>query len=205
MTTGVALAWALYEVARHPEVLAKLRAELDAAKPAAHEIPTLPYLSAVCDEAIRLHPVLAECARVPTKPVRIAGRDIPAGEPLVIAIVGIHHNPAIFPEPHRFRPERFLERSYSKTEFMPFGGGHRRCLGAGLAEYTMRISLAEAVRTWTFEAAAVDRDIRNDIAMGPKLGVPLRVLGRYEAADKACGAHEDSVGARRPSGPWQPQ
>ena len=196
VTTGVALAWALYEVGRHPEVLARLRDELAAANPASHEIPTLPYLSAVCDEAIRLHPILAECARVPTKPLQIAGRDIPAGEPLVIAIVGIHHNPAIFPEPQRFRPERFLERSYTKTEFMPFGGGHRRCLGAGLAEYTMRISLAEAVRTWTFEAAAVDRDIRHDIAMGPKLGVPLRILGRLGASAPApAGGRSEAAGA----------
>jgi cytochrome P450 family 110 len=183
VTTGVALAWALYEIGRHPDVLDRLRAELIEAgpAPASHVVAALPYLSAVCNETIRLHPILAECARVPVEPVQILGHDIAAGEPLVIAIAGIHHDPKIFPDPGRFLPDRFIERSYSKTEFMPFGGGHRRCLGAGLADYTIRISLAEAVMSWTFEAAAVDRDIRHDIAMGPKLGVPLRVLSPFQA------------------------
>jgi cytochrome P450 family 110 len=92
--------------------------------------------------------------------------------------VGIHHDPATYPEPDRFRPERFLERKYSIFEFLPFGGGHRRCLGAGLAEYTLRIAIAEIVTHWEFETAAEDRDIRHDLAMGPKYGVPLRIKGR---------------------------
>lgn len=199
VTTGVALAWALYEIGRHPEVLDRLRAELNDAgpEPESHVVAALPYLTAVCNEAIRLHPILAECARVPIEPVQILGHDIPAGEPMVIAIVGIHHDPRIFPDPGRFLPDRFIERSYSKTEFMPFGGGHRRCLGAGLAEYTMRISLAEAVMSWTFEAAAVDRDIRHDIAMGPKLGVPLRVLAPFQVPAPGRRAEGDNTKSQR--------
>jgi cytochrome P450 len=188
MTTAVALAWALYELGRHPQVVAKLRAELDAAGSDPDPITTLalPYLSAICNETIRLHPILAECARVPMQPVEILGYIIPAGQALVISIVGIHHDPALYPEPDRFRPERFIEREYDRFEFLPFGGGHRRCLGAGLAEYTLRLAVAEAVRAWDFEAAAVDRDIRHDLAMGPKLGVPLRVLARRPARHSAA-------------------
>jgi cytochrome P450 len=199
VTTGVALAWALHEVGHHPEVLARLRAELIEAGPEAesHVVAALPYLTAVCNEAIRLHPVLAECARVPIESVRIRGYDIPAGEPLVISIVGIHHDERTFPEPGRFLPDRFIERSYSKTEFMPFGGGHRRCLGAGLAEYTMRISLAEAVMAWTFETARIDRDIRHDLAMGPKFGVPLRIMGRYRAPWSSRRAERDDAPSQR--------
>jgi hypothetical protein len=150
----------------------------------------LPYLSAVCDETIRLHPILAECARIPIEPVEILGYTIPAGQPLVMSIVGIHHDPATFPDPDSFRPERFLERTYSKTEFMPFGGGHRRCLGAGLAEYTMRIAVAECVTRWNFTSPTMDRDIRNDLAMGPKYGAPLRIIDRRE---------QKSASASRPS------
>jgi cytochrome P450 len=181
VTTGVALAWALYELGQHPEVVSKLRAEVETAgpNPGAQAMLALPYLSAVCNEAIRLHPILAECARVPVEPVEIMNHTIPAGQPLVVSIAGIHHDPATYPEPDSFRPERFIERTFSKTEFMPFGGGHRRCLGAGLAEYTMRIAVAEAVTLWDFETAAIDRDIRHDLAMGPKDGVPLRILRRH--------------------------
>jgi cytochrome P450 len=179
-TTGVALGWALYELGRHPEAAAKLRSELRSAgsDPDPGLLLTLPYLDAVCKETIRLHPILAECARVPMKPLEILGRTIPAGQALVISIVGIHHDPSVYPEPDRFLPERFLDRTYNLFEFMPFGGGHRRCLGAGLAEYTMRIALAETVMIWDFEPAGRDRDARLNVAMGPKRGIPLRIKGR---------------------------
>jgi cytochrome P450 len=178
-TTAVALAWALYELGQHPEILKKLRDELAALGPDPDPglVLTLPYLDAVCKEAIRLHPILAECARIPMQPMEIAGHHIPAGRALGVSIVSIHHDPALYPEPDVYRPERFLERSYSVYEFLPFGGGHRRCMGAGLAEYTMRIALAEAVMHWDFETAGKDKDVRRNIAMGPKHGVRLRILG----------------------------
>ena len=182
LTTGVALAWVLYEVGRDPIVRAKLRAELEAAGPdlRAQHMLSLPYLAAVCNETIRLHPILAECGRIPIEPIEILNHTIPANQALIISIVSIHHDPEIYPEPERFLPERFLHRTYAKTEFMPFGGGHRRCLGAALAEYTLRIGLAEAVMRWDYEIAREDRDTRDDLAMGPKYGVPLRVLRPYK-------------------------
>jgi cytochrome P450 family 110 len=181
MTTAVALAWALYELGRHPEITTRLRAELDAAgsEPDPSLILTsMPYLDAIVKETIRLHPILSECARIPMEPVQIRGRTVQPWQALVVSIVSIHHNPETYPEPDTFRPERFLERKYSIYEFLPFGGGHRRCMGAGLAEYTLRLALAEAVTHWDFETAGIDKDIRHDLAMGPKYGVPLRVIGR---------------------------
>lgn len=181
ITTATAMAWALYELGRHPEVLQKLRAELAAAvgdgDPAS--VLSLPYLSAVINETIRLHPILAECARVPMQPVEILGHTIPAGGALVVSIVGIHHDPAIFPEPDRFDPQRFIEHKYSNYEFLPFGGGHRRCLGSGLAEFTLHIALADIAMNWDFETAAPDQDVRRDLAMGPKHGVRLRIDGQH--------------------------
>ncbi|HVZ37192.1 MAG TPA: cytochrome P450 [Polyangiaceae bacterium] len=179
-TTATALAWALHELGLHPEVMTKLRAELEPAA-GAHPVdalPELPYLAAVCNEAIRLHPILAECARVPMVPLEIRGHPIEPGQALVISIVGIHHDPITYPHPDRYVPERFVDRRYGKYEFLPFGGGHRRCLGAPLADYSMRIVLAEIALNWEFETAEVDRDVRHDIAMGPKHGVPLRVRAR---------------------------
>jgi cytochrome P450 len=179
-TTAAVLAWALYELGRHPEILSKLRDELESSGAATDPsaVIKLPYLGAVCDETVRLHPILAECARVLTEPLEILGHTIPSGDALVISIVAIHHDPELYPEPNRFNPQRFIERTYSRTEFLPFGGAHRRCLGAALSEYETRISLAEMVLAWDFETAAVDRDVRHDVAMGPKNGVPLRIIGR---------------------------
>jgi len=181
MTTAVALAWALYELGRHPEITAKLRAELDAVGPDPDPsliLTSLPYLDAIAKETIRLHPILSECARIPMEPVQIRGRTVLPRQALVVSIVSIHHDPNTYPEPDTFRPERFLERKYNIYEFLPFGGGHRRCMGAGLAEYTIRLALAEAVTHWDFETTGMDKDIRHDLAMGPKYGVPMRVIGR---------------------------
>lgn len=197
LTTGVALSWVLYEVGRHPAVQAKLRDELEAAGPnlPVQELLSLPYLSAVCNETIRFHPILAECGRIPTEPIEVLDYAIPGGQSVVISIVSIHHDPAVFPEPERFLPERFLDRSYAKTEFMPFGGGHRRCLGAALAEYTLRIGLADAIMRWEFEIAREDSDTRHDLAMGPKHGVQLRVLRPYQARPRM-----EEPSAVRPNG-----
>ena len=181
VTTGVALAWVIYELSRHPEALSKLREELKSANDDPYVVLKLPYVSAVCNETIRLHPILAECARVPTVPLEILGHTIPPGQALVISIVGIHHDPAIYPEPDAFKPERFMERKYSVHEFLPYGGGHRRCLGAVLADYELRIAVAEIVRRWDFEPAAEDYDIRHDLAMGPKYGVRVSIKGRRQA------------------------
>ena len=179
-TTAAVLAWALYELGRHPDILAKLRDELEnsGAKDDPSLIIKLPYLGAVCDETVRLHPILSECARVLTAPQEILGCTIPAGNALVVSITAIHHDPALYPEPNRFNPQRFIERTYSRSEFLPFGGAHRRCLGAALSEYETRISLAEMVLAWDFETAAVDYDVRHDVAMGPKNGVRLNIKGR---------------------------
>ncbi len=179
-TTGVALGWAIYELARHPEVLEKLRAELAPLGPDFDPSLALrlPYLDAVCKETVRLHPPLAECARVPMTPIQVLGQEIAANQPLVISIVGIHHDPHLYPEPYRFLPERFLERNYGIFEFLPFGGGHRRCMGAGLAEYSMRIALAEIAMRWDFEPAGMDYDIRLNVAMGPQKGIPVRIKNR---------------------------
>ena len=120
-TTATALAWALYELGRHPAVLEKLRVELSALEADSDLglLVTQPYLSAVCNETLRLHPIIVECARVPIAPMEILGYTIPAGLGLVISITGIHHDPALYPEPERFIPERFIERAYTPFEFLP--------------------------------------------------------------------------------------
>ena len=179
-TTAAGLAWALYELGRDPVRLAKLQAELDNSG-SANDISMavkLPYLGAVCDEIVRLHPILAECARVLTEPMQILGHTIAAGNVLIISILGIHHDPELYPEPNRFNPERFIERSYNRFEFLPFGGAHRRCLGAALSEYETRIALAEIVLHWDFKTIGTDRDVRHGVPMGPKNGVPLKIKGQ---------------------------
>jgi cytochrome P450 len=179
-TTATALAWVLYELGRHPAELERLRAEIielgEAPDPA--QVVKLPYLSAVCNETLRLHTLLPEVARVLITPLKLCQYAIPAGTFVTVSVMAIHHDPDIYPEPDKFIPARFLERTYTPFEFLPFGGGHRRCLGAALSDFEMRIALAEIVMNWDVESASAEKEIRHDIAMGPKHGVRLRVTAR---------------------------
>jgi cytochrome P450 len=185
-TTAIALAWAVHWLVRHPAALARLREEL-ATVEGVEATAKLPFLGAVCDETLRLHPIVTENLRMLKAPLELGGYTIPAGIGVGVAMGAIHADPALYPEPHAFRPERFLERRYSAFEHLPFGGGHRRCIGAAFAEYELRIALAVIVAGWDLELVHPDeRPKRRNIVLGPAHGVPVRVLARRGEARRAA-------------------
>jgi cytochrome P450 family 110 len=183
-TTAVALAWALYELGRHPDMLERLHQELDALgpNPAPDLVAKQPYLGATCDETLRFHTILTEVGRVAAASCELLGYEIPVGVAVGISMSAIHQDPSVYFEPERFLPERFLDRPYGRFEFVPFGGGHRRCLGAAFSDYQMRIVLAAIATTWNFEILREEKEIRHNIGTGPKHGVPMRVTGRRNLA-----------------------
>jgi cytochrome P450 len=148
-TTASALTWALYHIHRDPQVKARLLEELrgNAAPLDPEAITRLPYLDAVCSEALRLNPVAPLVGRTLRGGLVLKGYDLPPGVSVGIGIVNVHRRPDLYPEPELFRPERFLEREYSAFEYLPFGGGSRRCLGAAFAVYEMKLVLATVLRT----------------------------------------------------------
>jgi cytochrome P450 len=190
-TTAVALSWALYELGRHPAVLDRLREELDALgpDPEPDRIVKQPYLGAVCDETLRLHTILTDVGRVTRASTSLLGHTVPAGTGVAVSISAIHQDPSIYPQPDRFRPERFLERTYSPFEFLPFGGGHRRCPGAHLSDCEMRIALATIVTRWNFEIVGQEKESRHNIGTGPKHGVRMRVTGHRRIREPRTKAH----------------
>lgn len=145
---AVILSWALLCLHRNPATLARLRAELDGLgkDPDADSLARLPYLEAVCHETMRLYPVLGSVIRRLTAPLHIKGYDIPAGMNVGAAAAIAHVRAESFPDPERFEPARFLERSASPFEYLPFGGGARRCIGAAFALHEMKIVLGTIVR-----------------------------------------------------------
>lgn len=182
-TTATVLAWALYEIHRHPTILAKLLSELDGLgeQPMAMDIAQLPYLTAVCQETLRMYPVIPVAfPRINRLPVTIGGRDYPAETILLASIYLVHHRQELYPEPHQFKPERFLERTYSPSEYLPFGGGRRRCLGYALAEMEMKLVLATLLSDHQFALAEPDKAVqpqRRGFTLAPAGGVPLVVTG----------------------------
>lgn len=151
-TTADTLAWALYFLAREPQVMKRLQAELAALGPDAEPetLAQLPFLEAVCQETLRLRPTISSAARRLRGPLHIAGYELPAGGYVGASILWAHNNPEVFPEPERFLPERFLHRTYSPFEFLPFGGGQRRCIGAAFAMYEMKLVLATLLQHFRF-------------------------------------------------------
>ncbi|MBD1842054.1 cytochrome P450 [Cyanobacteria bacterium FACHB-63] len=143
-TTATALSWAMYWVHSLPQVKQTLLAELDTLTTPAdvEQLLRLPYLSAVCNETLRIHPVaMLTFPRRVEIPLELCGHQLAPGAVLMGCIYLLHQRQDLYPQPQQFRPERFLERQFSPYEFMPFGGGVRRCVGAALAQYEMKIAL----------------------------------------------------------------
>jgi cytochrome P450 len=144
--TALALTWALYWVHEDPDVLGRLRRELAGLgpEPATARIAALPYLTAVCQEALRMYPIPSTpSGRKLVAPAEIRGRLYGPGVTLLTCTYLVHRRPELYPEPARFRPERFLERQFAPHEYFPFGGGARTCIGATLAPLEIKLALAE--------------------------------------------------------------
>jgi len=184
-TTATTLAWALALVHKHPPVRERLLAELAATDGDPQQRMNLPYLNAVCQETMRLFPVaMLAFPRIPKEPITLQGRTYPAGTVLMPCIYLAHRRPEVFPDPTRFQPERFLGRQYSPYEFLPFGGGHRRCIGLAFSLYEMKIILAELLTT--LELALPEREdvrpVRRGVTLSPPGSLRLAVLSRRSAA-----------------------
>lgn len=180
-TTASSLAWALHAVHRDPAVkrtLGDALATLPAGQWDPDVVARLPYLEAVCHETLRLNPVAPLIGRTLRTAFTIAGYELPAGTAVGVGIINIHRRPDLYPEPERFRPERFAERQLSPFEYLPFGGSSRRCLGAAFALYELKLVLA-AVMTGP-RLALADGDEAHATArnttVGPRRGVRMRLV-----------------------------
>ncbi len=177
-TTASAIAWGLYWIHRHPQVREKLIGELSQLGNAPDPTTTvqLPYLTAVCNETLRLFPVaVLTVPREVKEPVELMGYQLEPGMRLYGCIYLTHQRPDIYLEPKLFKPERFLERQFSPYEFFPFGGGARRCIGEALAQFEMRLVLATMLSH--YRLALVDRipeyPQRRGVTFAPARGVQM--------------------------------
>ncbi len=179
-TTAVMLAWAFYCLHQSPEQLARLHEEL-APHPADADpevIARLPFLSAVIDETLRLYPPVHIIHRRLQKPLSLGGYALQPGDNVAAGAFVTHRLESLYPEPERFLPQRFLDRSYSPFEYMPFGGGARRCLGAAFATYEMKQVLFALLSRYRFECLETGPVgfVHRPGTVGPKGGIRMRLL-----------------------------
>jgi cytochrome P450 len=183
-TTASALAWALYWIHYLPEVEEKLRAELGTLgdRPDPLEIAKLPYLGAVCSETLRIYPIAPTAfARVLKFPLEVMGYRFNAGTAFLPCVYLVHHREDIYPEPNKFKPERFLDRSYSPYEYFPFGGGDRRCIGAGLATLEMKLAIASILNRFRLilPNSRPLKPVRRGLTVAPPGNLRLKVIERF--------------------------
>jgi len=165
-TTATALAWALYELGRDPELLARAQQGDDA------------LLEAILKESMRLHPVIPMVVRTLMKPATIAGREFPAGTTVGPSILIAHSREDNHDHPTEFRPDRFLGTNPPTNTWIPFGGGVRRCIGAGFSLMEGVAVLREVLASYSLETAGDDVPKVRNITSVPSGGAKMVVRPR---------------------------
>jgi cytochrome P450 len=135
-TTATSIGWAFERLLRTPPALERLIAEVKARQ-------SSDYIDAVIKETLRVRPVVPEVFRAPTKPTELGGYIFEPGTQLAASILLVQLDPRLYPpDPHTFRPDRFLDGVPEPYTWVPFGGGVRRCIGAAFAQLEMKVVIS---------------------------------------------------------------
>jgi len=185
-TTANALSFALWLLAKHPEVQTRLHEEASAVlgtrAASAEDYGRLPYTTQVFSETMRLYPPVWVVARTCVQPYEIAGYKIARGAVVIAPQYVVHRDVRFYPDPLRFDPERFgaEKKDRPRFAFFPFGAGSRQCIGEGLAWMEGVLALATMVRDWRFSLPpdAVEVELQPSVSLRPKNGVSVLVERR---------------------------
>jgi cytochrome P450 len=173
-TTANSLAWAWERLVRSPSAYEALREAVRSGDGAEEQV------EAVIIEAMRSRPVIPVIGRRVMIPWRLGDYRVEADSPVLISILLVHHREDVYPQPFAFRPERWLGRTPGTYEWIPFGGGIRRCLGAALAMAEQRVVLSEIARRLDLEAddPEPERAVHRNVTMIPSRGGRVVVRAR---------------------------
>jgi cytochrome P450 family 110 len=182
-TTATSMAWAMYWIHHLPEVKRQLLAEIASLgdNPDLMEIVKLPYLNAVCQETLRIYPVaMLTFPRVACHSEELSGYQVRKGQVFLGCIYLTHQREDLYPEPKKFKPERFLERQFSPYEFVAFGGGSRRCIGEALAQFEFKIAIATILAHYDLALASdiPEKPARRGVTLAPATGVKMVFKGK---------------------------
>ncbi|CDM97658.1 MAG: cytochrome P450 [Limnospira sp. PMC 1291.21] len=191
-TTATAMAWSLYWVHKLPTVRDRLLSELATLPPNPDPmtIYRLPYLTAICQETLRIYPVaMVTFPRVTTQAVELMGYHIEPNIEVIGAIYLTHNDPTIYPDPKQFKPERFLDKKYSPYQYLPFGGGARQCIGMALAQYELKLVLATVMLNYqlTLANSQPAKAARRGVTLSATGGIPMVLTGRRSLSSNPVG------------------
>jgi cytochrome P450 len=191
-TTANTLAWTLMILAKHPDVVQKLRRELstvlNGAAPQADDVPKLTYTRMVVEESMRLYPPAWLITRKVIEPFELDGYRLDTGSTIYVPVCAVHTDPRWYPDPLEFRPERWATEAAAdipKYAYFPFGGGPRFCIGSGFAMLEAQIILASIVQRfdWTLDSVR-EIGMQASVTLRPRNGVWATVRPVQEPALK---------------------
>jgi cytochrome P450 len=175
-TTANSLAWAWERLVRYPDAHGAL---VDAVRDGDDEA-AMQQIEATITEAMRVRPVIPMIGRRVSVPWRLGDHAVEAGTPIAMSILLLHHREDLYPDPYAFKPERWLGRKPGTYEWIPFGGGIRRCLGAALAMAEQRVVLKAMAGSLDIEAADPEPEhaVHRNVTMIPSAGARVVVTAR---------------------------
>jgi len=182
-TVANLLVWTLYQLARHPEVLSKLREEVESVlqggSPDVSHLNQLVYTKAIINESMRLRPPIGVMLRKLSKDTEIDGYNLKAGRMALFSIFNLHHHADFWEQPEQFNPDRFLKAENRRFAFMPFGTGERICIGNHFSISESQILLAMIVQHCDLQLLSTEEvKIKMSITLRPEGGVPVRIKWR---------------------------
>ena len=188
-TTAVTLIWTWYLLATHPELQARLQAELDemigARSPTLDDLPNLSFMDQALAEALRLYPPIWFWGRMSFEPFELGGYQIPAGAFLLAPQLIAQRDGRFFDAPLEFRPDRWtaeFRANLPQFAYYPFGGGPRRCIGEGFAMMEAKLILATIGQRWTMRHNPRHKaEMLPLISLRPKGGMPMFLERRHAA------------------------
>jgi cytochrome P450 len=189
-TTANALTWTWWLLAHHPDVAARMRAEIDAVlgdrAPTLADLPRLPTVAHVLDESMRLYPPAWAFERRALAADTVMGYAVPRDATVGISPYVLHRHPAFWEDPERFDPDRFAsERTAQRPKwvYLPFGGGPRTCIGASFAAMEAQIVLAMVARRFVLDVQPAQTVVPEPlVTLRPRGGLPMRVTARRDRA-----------------------
>jgi cytochrome P450 family 135 len=175
-TTANSLAWTWERLVRTPAAYERLREAVRSGQDAEE------HVEATITEGMRSRPVIPIIGRRVLVPWRLGDYAVPADTPVTMSILLIHHREDVYPDPFAFRPERWLGHKPGTYDWIPFGGGIRRCLGAALAMTEQRVVLEAMTRRLDLEAEdpEPERAVHRNVTMIPSRGARVVVRGRRD-------------------------
>lgn len=187
-TTTMTLLWAFYWLHKFPKVRERLMKELDTHSNLSdtRAIASLPYLTATVQETMRINPaILVGAPRVLATPIEIQGHEFAAGAEIWPNIYAAQRRQEVYADPEQFQPERFLGRQYSPYEYLPFGGGHRFCVGHAFSQFQMKLILFTILSRYELAPANSRpiRRVRRGPGIQPSRPLRMKVVERHHPSE----------------------